>query len=68
MNEHEWLNGTEPLRMVDFLRGRASERKFRLFAVSAYRHIWHWLTDATSRETRRHVRGCWLLDLLVDRH
>ncbi len=50
MNESDWLEGADALPMLEFLHGKASERKFRLFAVSAYRYIWQWIKDATSRE------------------
>jgi hypothetical protein len=32
MNEAEWLAVTDPQKMLDFLRGTASERKLRMFA------------------------------------
>src|SRR5947209_6697442 len=31
---------TDPQRMVDFLRGRATERKLRLFACAFSRRLW----------------------------
>jgi hypothetical protein len=37
MTEHTWLTGTQPLPMLEYLRGRASDRKLRLFAVA----YWH---------------------------
>jgi hypothetical protein len=37
LTEEEWLTCTDPDRMLDFLHGRASERKLRLFAVACFR-------------------------------
>ena len=34
MTEAEWLACETPERMLAYLRGRASERKLRLFAVA----------------------------------
>lgn len=34
MTEQEWLNCTDPTPMLEFLRGKVSERKLRLLAVS----------------------------------
>ena len=35
MSEAEWAACTDPMQMLAFLLGRASVRKFRLFAVAA---------------------------------
>src|SRR5437879_3901889 len=34
MTETQWLEGTDPVPMLEFVRGRASERKLRLFAAA----------------------------------
>ncbi|HUR53009.1 MAG TPA: hypothetical protein VMZ71_02680, partial [Gemmataceae bacterium] len=39
MMEQDWLAATDPRPMLDFLRGKASERKLRLFAVICCRHF-----------------------------
>src|SRR4051812_8965039 len=49
MDEVEWLTCGNPLPMLDFLSGKVSARKVRLFAVAAYRRIRHWVVDPDSR-------------------
>jgi hypothetical protein len=46
MTEAEWLCCREPLRMLEGVRGSASERKLRLFAIACYRRVWHRLGEA----------------------
>ena len=40
MTEGEWMACADPQKMLEFLRGRASERKLRLFAIACCRHFW----------------------------
>jgi len=53
MTETEWLTTTAPTPMLEYLRGRATERQMRLFAVACCRRIWHLLTDDRWREAVR---------------
>jgi hypothetical protein len=45
MTEQEWQECTDPKPMLEFLRGKASERKLRLFACACHRRIWHLLSE-----------------------
>src|SRR5687768_3129252 len=50
MTEGEWLAATDPELMLEFLRGKAGERKLRLFAVACCRRIWDVLADEAGRQ------------------
>src|SRR5262249_2493519 len=47
--EKEWLACTYPSPMLYFLKGKASDRKFRLFAAACCRGIWHLLANDAAR-------------------
>jgi hypothetical protein len=49
MTEAEWLAGTDPEAMLEFLRGTASERKLRLFAGACCRQVWSMLANQECR-------------------
>jgi hypothetical protein len=49
MTEAEWLACTDPTPMLEFLRGRASDRKLRLFACACARAFWYLLVDERSQ-------------------
>jgi hypothetical protein len=59
MNETEWLESTDPDKMLTFLRetGTISERKARLFACAAVRRVWHLLTEERSRRAVEAAEG-----------
>jgi hypothetical protein len=48
MDEAPWQACAEPERMLDFLRGRTTDRKLRLFGVACCRRVAHHLTDPRS--------------------
>jgi hypothetical protein len=50
MTEQEWLNGTDPRPMLEFLRGQASERKLRLLCSACCRRLWHLLESSNLRQ------------------
>jgi hypothetical protein len=43
VTEAEWRQGSDPEALIRFLRGRASDRKWRLFAVACCRTVGHLL-------------------------
>lgn len=45
MTEEEWLVCTDPGRMLEFILGKAGDRKLRLFACAYARQLWAQLDD-----------------------
>jgi hypothetical protein len=49
MTETEWLTCAEPQRMLQFLRGKTSDRKLRLFSLYCCHSVWPLLLDKPYR-------------------
>ena len=49
MTEAEWLAATNPKPILEFIMGKASDRKLRFFCCQCCRQFWHLLTDDRSR-------------------
>jgi hypothetical protein len=45
-----WQACADPVPMLDWMRGRASARKYRLFACACCRRAWHLLPDPRNRQ------------------
>ena len=64
MTEKQWLACTDPTRMMAFLRGEASTRKFRLFACARGFDVLPQMSDERSRRalfTAERWRSCVLI-------
>ncbi len=57
MTEAEWLNCEDPTRMLEFLRGKASERKLRLFACACCR-MHDWIANPRNASAVEKIERC----------
>lgn len=49
MTESDWLTATDPTEMLESLRGKASDRELRLFAVACCQRVGHLLVEEACR-------------------
>jgi hypothetical protein len=61
MTKAEWLACTDPTPVLELLRGKASERRLRLFNVVCCRRVWDRLVNERSRRAveiiEQHIEG-----------
>ncbi len=50
MTEAEWLACGDPAKMLELLRGKASDRKTRVLACACVRRVWHLFSDDRLRD------------------
>ncbi len=50
MTEQEWVSCTDPKPMLEFLRGKVSDRALRLFACACCRQVWHLISEPVVRK------------------
>ena len=55
MTEQEWLAATDPTPMLEFLKGKASDRKLRLFAVFCEREYLRFRPDISEGIVSRYA-------------
>jgi hypothetical protein len=53
MTEQEWRNSTDPLPMLEYLQGKATDRKLRLFVVACCRSLFPLIQDKYCRKAVR---------------
>jgi hypothetical protein len=66
MTEAEWLECTDPASMLEYLRGKVSERKLRLFACACCRFTFSVLAEGFDRSIEEIIEATeWYADGLV---
>jgi hypothetical protein len=50
VSEQDWARCTDPQQLLRVLRGKASDRKLRLFACACCRRVWHLFPDDCNRD------------------
>jgi hypothetical protein len=45
MTEDEWLACPDPIAMLEFVQGKVSDRKLRLFSCACHHRVWDRITD-----------------------
>jgi hypothetical protein len=58
MREPGWLASRDPDEMLDFLGGRGSDRRWRLFTAACLREVAHLLVDRRARESFLVLERC----------
>jgi hypothetical protein len=58
MTEAEWLACADPEPMLEFLRGKASERKLRLLMIACARQLWERIPPGEMREAVEAAERC----------
>jgi len=62
MTEKDWVNATDPMLMLNFLKEKASNRKLRLLSCAVVRQVWDLLKQERSR------RGIEVSERFADGH
>jgi len=71
VKEAEWLGATDPTPMLEFLRDKGNDRKFRLFDLASgllsFGNQYHWHPQVLGTESQHDGSWLWVVDLLSGR-